>query len=88
MADVTSDFVYARLQTGSDEIATAYAEKDLDLWAARLKAWANGGAPSGLPLADPANAPAKSPREVFAFIIHEGKVRAPHGAMALIERVG
>jgi len=23
---------------------------------------------------------------VFAFIIHEGKVRAPAGAMALIER--
>jgi len=25
-------------------------------------------------------------RGVFAFIIHEGKVRAPQGAMALIER--
>jgi len=24
---------------------------------------------------------------VFAFIIHEGKVRAPAGAMALIERL-
>ncbi len=29
----------------------------------------------------------KTPRDVFAFIIHEGKVRAPAGAMALIERV-
>jgi hypothetical protein len=29
---------------------------------------------------------AMAPREVFAFIIHEGKVRAPAGAMALIER--
>jgi hypothetical protein len=27
-----------------------------------------------------------TPRDVFAFIIHEGKVRAPAGAMALIER--
>jgi len=25
---------------------------------------------------------------VFAFIIHEGKVRAPAGAMALLERTG
>jgi len=24
---------------------------------------------------------------VFAYIIHEGKIRAPAGAMALIERV-
>jgi hypothetical protein len=35
-------------------------------------------------------APAKrkpTPREVFAYVIHEGKVRAPAGAMALIEEV-
>ena len=27
------------------------------------------------------------PRDVFAYVIHEGKVRAPAGAMALIERL-
>jgi hypothetical protein len=27
-------------------------------------------------------------RDVFAYVIHEGKVRAPAGAMALIERLG
>jgi hypothetical protein len=26
-------------------------------------------------------------REVFAYVIHEGKVRAPVGAMALIARL-
>jgi hypothetical protein len=36
---------------------------------------------------DKAYAAPKTPRDVFAFIIHEGKVRAPAGAMALIERV-
>jgi uncharacterized protein YecE (DUF72 family) len=86
IADVTADFVYARLQTGSDEIATAYAPKDLDAWAQRLIQWAEGGQPADLPCADPARKPAAGPREVFAFIIHEGKVRAPAGAMALIER--
>jgi hypothetical protein len=25
------------------------------------------------------------PRDVFAYVIHEGKIRAPAGAMALIE---
>jgi uncharacterized protein YecE (DUF72 family) len=85
-ADVTGDFVYARLQTGSDNVATAYAPKDLDAWADRLKTWAEGGRPEDLACADDARTPAKTPRDVFAFIIHEGKVRAPAGAMALIER--
>jgi len=86
IADVTADFVYARLQTGKDEIETAYEPPELDAWAGRLKTWAAGGHPQGLPLV--AGAAADEPRDVFAFIIHEGKVRAPAGAMALIERCG
>ena len=35
LADLTGDFVYARLQAGKDEIATAYPKKDLDAWAGR-----------------------------------------------------
>ena len=85
-ADVIGDFVYARLQTGSDEIETAYAPADLGAWAARLKTWAKGARPADLDCADPAFEAPKTPRDVFAFIIHEGKVRAPAGAMALIER--
>src|SRR5690606_757459 len=88
MADVTADFVYARLQRGSDDVPTAYPPADLDGWAGRLKAWAAGGQPADLPLADPGAQPEARPRDVFVYIIHEGKVRAPHGAMALQERVG
>jgi len=87
IADVTAAFVYARLQTGSDDIETAYTPAELDRWAGRLQTWADGGAPAELPVADPDNAPAKTPRDVFAFIIHEGKVRAPAGAEALIARL-
>jgi uncharacterized protein YecE (DUF72 family) len=86
LSDVVGDFVYARLQTGSDDIPTAYDDKDLDAWTARLKTWAEGGRPADLNAADPAHDAKKVPRDVFAFIIHEGKVRAPAGAMALIER--
>lgn len=85
--DVTADFVYARLQTGSDDIETAYPPAELDRWAGRLRAFAEGGAPDDLPRVDGA-APAKAPREVFAYFIHEGKVRAPAAAMALLDRVG
>ena len=86
IADVTADFVYARLQTGKDEIETAYEPPELDAWAERLETWAAGGHPADLPLAD--GAAAETPRDVFAFIIHEGKVRAPACAMALIARIG
>jgi uncharacterized protein YecE (DUF72 family) len=87
MADATADFVYARLQKGSDDIVTAYPEDQLDAWAARLKTWAAGSQPGDLPRADPGHPLAKAPRDVFAYVIHEGKVRAPAAAMALIEKV-
>ncbi|RYX89916.1 MAG: DUF72 domain-containing protein [Bradyrhizobiaceae bacterium] len=86
IADVTADFVYLRLQKGKDTIPTAYAPKALDAWAKRLQEFAGGGEPADLPrVAD--GKVKKQPRDVFAYVIHEAKVRAPHGAMALIERV-
>ena len=87
IADLTADFVYLRLQTGSDDVPTAYQPKDLDLWASRLTTLASGGEPDGLYKADPAHQSAKTPRDVFAFVIHEGKVRAPAAAQALQTRV-
>ena len=86
IADVTGDFVYARLQKGNDELKTCYPPKALDTWAERFKVWASGGEPDDLPRVDPTK-PEKTPRDVFAYVIHEGKVRAPAGAMELIERV-
>jgi uncharacterized protein YecE (DUF72 family) len=88
IADITGDFVYARLQRGKDTIVTAYPQHDIDAWAQRLQAWASGGAPDDLPLVEKSKAAAKAgPRDVFAYVIHEGKVRAPAGAMALIEKM-
>jgi uncharacterized protein YecE (DUF72 family) len=87
MADITGDFVYARLQRGKDTVPTAYAPKELDAWAGRLRSWAQGKTPDDLPRVDPTAKPKSTPREVFAYVIHEGKVRAPAGAMALIERL-
>lgn len=86
ICDVTADFVYARLQTGSDEVETAYDASGLDLWADRLRAYAQGGVPTDLPML--AAPPPKTAREVYAYIIHEGKVRAPAGAMALQNKLG
>ena len=86
IAVIAGDLFSARLQKGNDEIETCYPPKQLDAWAERLQAWASGSEPDDLPKVDKTK-PKKMPRDVFAYVIHEGKVRAPHGAMELIERV-
>jgi uncharacterized protein YecE (DUF72 family) len=90
IADLTGDFVYARLQKGQEKLKAGYPPKALDEWAARAKTWAAGGAPDDLPyvVAEPRSKVKKQPRDVFLYFIHEAKIRAPAAAMALIERVG
>lgn len=87
IADITGDFVYARLQKGDDAIATAYPDAGLDAWAQRLHRWAQGHEPDDLPRVDAGHPAPVQPRDVFAYFIHEGKQRAPAAAMTLIERL-
>jgi uncharacterized protein YecE (DUF72 family) len=88
MADVTGDFVYARLQKGEDSVPTAYPAEELDAWAGRLRLWAKGKIPTDLPRIDAATEPRTlADHNVFVYFIHEGKIRAPAAAMALIERL-
>jgi uncharacterized protein YecE (DUF72 family) len=82
ISDVTGGFVYARLQQGRDDVPTAYPPVALALWMQRAKAWSAGTTPHDLDLVDAANLAAVQPRDVFVYFIHEGKVRAPHAAMA------
>jgi uncharacterized protein YecE (DUF72 family) len=84
IADITSDFVYARLQKGKDKIKTGYPAKEIAAWAKRAELWANGKEPSDLPRVEKQKAKA-APRDVFLYFIHEGKIRAPSAAMELIK---
>ncbi|UTP40231.1 DUF72 domain-containing protein [Phenylobacterium sp. LH3H17] len=84
--DITADFVYARLLKGSDDLPNGYPEDGLDAWAERFAAYADGQVPGDLSPID-RTGPAEGPREVFAYFIHEGKVRAPAAAQALLSRV-
>jgi uncharacterized protein YecE (DUF72 family) len=86
-ADVTGDFVYARLMRGRSELPTCYAPDELDAVAACAKVWAAGGEPDGVPRVEPAPAQPAGPRDVFMFFISRAKERAPAGALALIERM-
>ncbi|MDI7863182.1 DUF72 domain-containing protein [Rhizobiaceae bacterium n13] len=87
-ADVTADFVYARLQKGTDEEQACYPVKPMEEWAVRLKTYAAGGVPEDLPLIAPARKVENAPRDVFAFFITGGKVNAPTGARELKNRLG
>jgi uncharacterized protein YecE (DUF72 family) len=86
IADVTGDFVYARLEAGEDENPLCYPEKDFPRWTKAARTWASGGRPDGLPYVVGEDPPAE-PRETFIFFIHGGKVRAPAAAQELIKRV-
>ena len=86
IADITADFVYARLQKGDEKLKAGYPPKALDAWANRAKTWIKGGEPADLPRIDKKSAP-KQPRDAFIYFIHEAKVKAPAAAMALIERL-
>ena len=84
--DVTGDVVYLRLQRGKDSVKTAYAPSALLKWARRAETWAAGSIPDDLtPIA--ATRIKMRPRDVFVYFIHEGKVRAPAAAQALIKRL-
>ncbi len=89
MADVTADFVYLRLQTGSDDVATCYDAARMTTWQKRIETWAAGGTVGDLTLAapgrlaEPGRAKKKQPRVVYSYFITEGKVNAPAGAKYL-----
>jgi uncharacterized protein YecE (DUF72 family) len=87
IGDASGPVHYARLMNAREEEAMGYAPAELDRWVAEAQQWAAGEPGAAFPLAAP-DAPAKAePRDVFLFYINGAKVRAPHAAMATIERL-
>jgi len=86
IADLTADFVYARLMRTQADVPTGYDAAGLDRWAGIARAWASGGRPDDLAyMAD--EAADGHPRTVFAYFIAGAKERNPAAAMALAERL-
>jgi uncharacterized protein YecE (DUF72 family) len=84
--DLTSSFVYARLQCASKEEESGYPAEALNVWAQRALTWSQGKIPNGLEaVASPGNKP---PRDIFIYLIDGFKPKAPAAAMALIKRLG
>ena len=82
IADVTADFVYARIMGTQAKEELGYPPAMLKKWAQRAKAWEAGETPQKLPLlAQPA--PEKK-RDAFLFVISGAKDRNPAAAQAII----
>lgn len=83
--DTTADFAYCRLQgaPGSDH----YEPADIDRWAGRVRAWADGQPMTDGPFIDGPD-PAPQPRDVFVHFVSTDKEHAPRNSMALAEKLG
>lgn len=86
-ADLTGDFVYARLMSSREDHAQGYPGLQLDAWAERALQWAAGDAPADLPYVDARDAAAAKRRDTFVFFISAAKARNPAAAMALQQRL-
>jgi uncharacterized protein YecE (DUF72 family) len=81
IADVTADFIYARIMGTQAKEKLGYPPATLKKWAERTKAWEKGVSPK-LPLLAPAAA--QKARDVFLFVISGAKEKNPAAAQAII----
>jgi uncharacterized protein YecE (DUF72 family) len=85
-ADITGDFVYARLMRSDSDVDTGYSTNALKGWAKRAHAWADGDDPADLTHVGAPTRPAGI-RDVFVYFISSAKERNPAAAMALQARI-
>ncbi len=85
-ADLTGDFLYARLMRTDASHAAGVEPHVLDALAHCAASWRRGDEPEGLPRVEPATA-GTAARDVFLFFISGAKEKAPAAAMALLQRL-
>jgi uncharacterized protein YecE (DUF72 family) len=88
MEDVTArEFVYARLHGDEQLYVSGYSEDALERWAARVRAWADGGEVTDSVCVGRSMKPRKSGRDVYVYFDNDVKVRAPYDAMNLAAKL-
>jgi uncharacterized protein YecE (DUF72 family) len=87
LEDVTADFVYIRLHGAEELYTSGYDAESLDAWAAKIRRWAAGEAPTSGRTVGTAGPRRDSGRDVFAYFDNDAKVRAPFDAMELARRL-
>jgi uncharacterized protein YecE (DUF72 family) len=87
LEDVTADFVYVRLHGDTELYTSGYTPDALDAWAAKVRVWLAGEAPTGEFTVAPAAPPVPAGRDVFVYFDNDVKVHAPFDAIALEQRL-
>jgi uncharacterized protein YecE (DUF72 family) len=83
LEDVTSDFVYVRLHGDQELYTSGYTEPALREWAAKIRRWITGEAPTGEhTVAGPADH-RPGGRDVYVYFDNDVKAHAPHDAIML-----
>lgn len=85
--DVTADFVYVRLHGDKELYASGYDDEATERWAARIRAWRDGGQPAEARLISSEAPPKLAARDVYCYFDNDIKVHAPYDALRLIEAV-
>lgn len=88
LMDITADFIYCRLHGSEQLYVSGYEDEALDIWAERIRAWANGRDPdNAMRVLAPVPARSKG-RDVYLYFDNtDKKLRAPVDADHLVERL-
>lgn len=87
LMDITADFIYVRLHGSTELYKSAYGRPALRRWAARVKAWSEGGPMTDGHFVHPKQ-PRRRPRDVFFYFDNTDKLQAPKDALTLMKLVG
>jgi uncharacterized protein YecE (DUF72 family) len=88
LEDVTADFMYLRLHGDEKLYTSGYGDAALERWAARIRAWSQGGEPEDAVCASGKPPPKRAGRDVYCYFDNDAKVHAPFDAQALMRKLG
>jgi len=88
LEDVTADFMYLRLHGDEKLYTSGYSDAALERWAARIRAWSQGGEPTDAVRASDRPPPRRIGRDVYCYFDNDAKVHAPFDAQALMRKLG
>ena len=87
--DVTADWVYVRLHGSRQLYSSGYTPREIQAWAAKVRAWHAGTEPADARRIGAAAPPATSGRDVYMFFDNtDVKLRAPADARRMAEELG
>jgi uncharacterized protein YecE (DUF72 family) len=85
--DVTADFIYMRLHGATELYNSRYTSKELERWAACIRAWREGAQPADARLISSEPPPPRRARDVYCYFDNTDKLHAPDNARELMEKV-